>query len=88
YLDDLFCFGETIELHDKSVFTVFRILKRNELYLSLPKINLLPPSYYALGSVLDRKGIKLDPHKVDNILKWKTPSNRQLLMEFIGAVGY
>jgi hypothetical protein len=30
----------------------------------------------------------MDPDKVDAVLKWKTPINRDLLRGFIGSVGY
>ena len=30
----------------------------------------------------------MDPEKVDSVLAWKTPMNRDLLRGFLGAVGY
>lgn len=30
----------------------------------------------------------MDPDKVDTVLKWKVPTNRDLLRGFIGSVGY
>ena len=30
----------------------------------------------------------MDPDKVDNVLSWKTPTNRDLLRGFLGSVGY
>ena len=30
----------------------------------------------------------MDPEKVDDVLVWKTPTNRDLLHGFIGSVGY
>ena len=41
-----------------------------------------------LGHIIDKKGIQMDPHKVDNVLNWKTPTNKDLLRSFIGAVGF
>ena len=41
-----------------------------------------------LGHVIDDKGISMDPHKVDKVLNWKTPSNKDLLRSFIGVVGF
>ena len=41
-----------------------------------------------LGHVIDDKGIRMDPHKVDKVLNWKTPTNKDLLRSFIGAVGF
>ena len=41
-----------------------------------------------LGHVIDHEGIRMDPDKVDKIVSWKTPTNKDLLAGFIGAVGY
>jgi hypothetical protein len=41
-----------------------------------------------LGHVIDEKGISMDPHKVDKVLNWKAPTNKDLLRSFIGAVGF
>jgi hypothetical protein len=30
----------------------------------------------------------MNPKKVDSVLAWKTPTNRDLLRGFLGAVGY
>jgi hypothetical protein len=30
----------------------------------------------------------MDPHKVDQIQNWKTPMNKALLLQFLGAAGY
>jgi len=38
--------------------------------------------------VIDENGIGMDPEKVDRIANWKEPTNKALLMQFNGAVGY
>lgn len=41
-----------------------------------------------LGHVIDDKGIRMDPAKVDQVANWKTPTNKSLVASFIGSVGY
>ena len=41
-----------------------------------------------MGQVVDDDGIRMDPAKVDKILAWKTPMNRDALRSFLGAVGF
>jgi hypothetical protein len=41
-----------------------------------------------LGRIIDERGIHMDPEKVDDVLAWKIPTNRDLLRGFIGSVGY
>ena len=31
-----------------------------------------------LGHVIDNKGILMDPHKMDKVLNWKAPTNKDL----------
>ena len=40
-----------------------------------------------LEHVVDDKGIVMDQHKVEEISHWKTPTNKALLLQFIGAAG-
>lgn len=41
-----------------------------------------------LGCVVNDDGIKIDPHKVDALARWKTPMNRDLLRGFLSSTGY
>ena len=41
-----------------------------------------------LGRIIDDNGIRMDAEKVDSVVNWKVPTNRDLLHGFIGTVGY
>lgn len=41
-----------------------------------------------LGHVIDSKGIRMDPVKVDKVINWKAPTNKSLLASFNGSVSY
>ena len=89
YLDDIIVYSDTLEEHIEHVRLVLDRLRKNRLYLSTPdKLQFFATDLVILGHRLDSKGIRLDPHKVDQIMKWKTPTNRDLLLQFIGAAGY
>src|SRR6202789_4651782 len=64
------------------------ILKKEKLYLSKKKLLFLPEELKILGRIIDASGIRMDPVKVDHVLAWKTPTNRDLLRGFIGSVGF
>jgi hypothetical protein len=64
------------------------ILEREKLYLSEGKLQFLCKELRILGRVVDDEGIRMDPAKVDKILAWKTPTNRDTLRSFLGAVGF
>ncbi|KAF7375484.1 DNA/RNA polymerase [Mycena sanguinolenta] len=88
YLDDIFIYSNTAEEHVEHVKTVIDILRQEKLYLSKSKIDFFVDNVTILGHVIDSEGIKMDPHKVDSILKWPVPTNSSLLGAFIGSVGY
>ncbi|KAJ8481441.1 hypothetical protein ONZ45_g15313 [Pleurotus djamor] len=88
YLDDIIIFSDTLEDHIKHVKIVIDILKKEKLYLAAHKLHFLCKELRVLGRVVDKEGIRMDPDKVDSVLKWKVPTNRTLLRGFLGAVGY
>ena len=88
YLDDVIVYSDTLEDHIKHCMLAMDILRKEKLYLSKKKLRFLPAELTLLGRVIDNDGIRMDPEKVDSVLKWKTPTNRDLLRGFIGSVGY
>ena len=88
YLDDVIIYSDTLEDHIKHCKLAMDILRKEKLYLSKKKIRILPAELNLSGRVIDDNGIRMDPEKVDSVLAWKTPTNRDLLRGFIGSVGY
>jgi RNase H-like domain found in reverse transcriptase/Integrase zinc binding domain len=67
---------------------VIDILKKENFYLSRRKLRFLEKELKVLGHIIDNDGIRMDPTKVDGVLAWKVPTNRDLLRGFLGSVGY
>ena len=88
YLDDIVIYSDTMEEHVKHVKLVMDILQKEKLYLSRSKLRFIAPELKLLGRVVDNEGICMDAEKVDSVLNWKVPTNRDLLRGFIGSVGY
>ena len=88
YLDDIVIYSDTLEEHAKHVKLVLDVLRREELYPSSNKLHFIQPVLKLLGRVIDDQGIRMDPDKVDSVIKWKVPTNCDLLRGFIGSVGY
>ncbi|KAL7284496.1 hypothetical protein ACG7TL_001787 [Trametes sanguinea] len=88
YLDDIIIYSDTLEDHRKHCKLVIDRLRSEELYLSATKLRFLCASMKILGRIVDDEGIRMDPEKVDNVLNWKTPTSKELLRGFLGAVGY
>ena len=88
YLDDIVIYSNTLDEHVKHVKLVIDILRKERLYLSRSKLRFIAPELKLLGRSIDNEGIRMDTEKVDSVLKWKVPTNRDLLRGFIGSVGY
>ena len=88
YLDDVAVYSDTLEEHIAHIKLVIDILKKEKLYLSATKLRFLCREMKILGWIVDDQGIRMDPEKVDNVLSWKVPTNRELLRGFLGSVGY
>jgi hypothetical protein len=88
YLDDIVIYSDTLDKHVKHVKMVLDVLKREKLYLSKGKLHFIQPELKILGHIVDNEGIRMDANKVDSVINWKVPTNRDLLRGFLGSVGY
>lgn len=88
YLDDIIVYSNSLEDHIKHVKIIIDILTEEKLYLSKKKLHFLDPELKILGRIVDDSGIRMDPDKVDSVVAWKTPTNRDLLRGFLGSVGF
>ncbi|OJA13244.1 hypothetical protein AZE42_10318 [Rhizopogon vesiculosus] len=88
YLDDIIIYSNSTEEHVHHVRSIIDTLRNNKFYLSEHKLQFFMTELSILGHVIDDAGIRLDPHKVNKIISWKTPTSKELLMQFIGSVGY
>ena len=88
YLDNIVIYSDMLQDHVKHIIIILDTLKQEKLYLSKKKLHFLCNKVKILGRIIADNGIRMDPEKVDSILKWKTPTNRTLCKGFIGSVGY
>jgi hypothetical protein len=88
YLDNIIIFSDTLEDHVRDIMKVFPILKCEKLYLSPKKMQFFARELAILGHIIDEKGIQMDPNKIDSVSKWKTPTTKDQLASYLGALGY
>lgn len=88
YLDDIIVYSDTLSEHLEHVQIIFDILQRECFYLSEKKCHFLAKEVTILGHVVDDGGIRMDPAKVDEVIKWKTPTSKEMLRAFLGSVGF
>ena len=88
YLDNVIIFSDSVEDHLKHIRIIFGILRKERLFLSPNKMQFFAEELKILKHVVDDNGIHMDPYKVDKVVSWKTPTNKDLLRSFIGAVEF
>jgi hypothetical protein len=88
YLDDILIFSKSWEDHVKHVRKVLDVLKKEKLCLKMSKCEFGKTSLVYLGYIVGGGELKIDPSKVEAIMKWPKPNNVTEVRSFLGAVQY
>lgn len=73
FLGDILIFSSSWEEHVKHVKQVFDVLQKEKLYLKLSKCEFGKTSLLYLGYIVGGGQLKIDPTKIDIIVKWQRP---------------
>ena len=86
YINDLMIFTPTDnqEEHDRIVLEVLRRLRDNDLFVKPEKCHFRVTEVDFLGMIISHDRIKMDPEKVNAILKWPEPTNVKQVCAFLG----
>ena len=86
YIDDLMIFTDmdNQKKHDKIVLEVLKWLRDNDLFVKPEKCCFRVTKVNFLGMIVSHDGIKMDPDKVNAILKWPEPTNVKQVRAFLG----
>jgi len=90
YIDDLMIFTNTDdqEKHDRIVLEVLKCLHNNDLFVKPEKCRFCVTEVDFLGMIVSCDGIKMDPEKVNAILKWPEPMNIKQVHAFLGLSNF
>lgn len=88
YFDDVLCASSNFEEHKRTLREVFLRLRKFNMRARLEKCNLFQVQLRFLGILIDRKGLRPDPAKIDAIVTMPPPSNLAEVKSFIGAVAF
>jgi len=86
YLDDILVYSRTWDEHVCHMKKVLEVLKNEKLYVKLSKCELGKTYLVYLGHIVGNGKLKIDPSKVDTIMKWLEPTNFTEVQCFLGAV--
>ncbi|KAG3092027.1 hypothetical protein PI124_g20690 [Phytophthora idaei] len=90
FYDDIYIFTKSpkIEDHLEALCETLDILQDNKLYVKLSKCVFCADEIPCLGDFVGRKGVRMDPNKVQTIKDWPVPRNKEELHSFLGLTGY
>jgi len=75
YLDDILVYSRTWDEHVCHVKKVLDVLKNENLYVKLSKCEFGKTSLVYLGHIVNNGQLKIDPSKLDVLMKWAEPTN-------------
>lgn len=85
YLDDIVTVSSSFEEHVSLLLNVLQKLKQANLTINIDKCQFFRSQLKYLGYVVDARGLRTDPEKVQAILNFPTPSCRKDLKRFLGT---
>lgn len=88
YLDDIVIWSDTFEDHLQHVEEIFSRMARAKIQLRAPKCNLFQREVKCLGSIVNEKGISMDPKRVKAMQELPVPTNKDMLRSALGTLGY
>jgi hypothetical protein len=88
YLDDIIVFSPDVETHLDRLEQLFVRLRQANLKLKPSKCHFLQSSVEFLGYFVSGNGISTDPHKVEVVQNWPTPTKLREVRSFLGLCSY
>lgn len=88
YLDDVIIISKTFEEHTKLLQRVLDKLTKANLTINLSKCKFFRNQLKYLGYVIDERGLRTDPEKVEAILNFPTPTTRKEVKRFLGTASW
>ncbi|WVZ89497.1 hypothetical protein U9M48_035891 [Paspalum notatum var. saurae] len=79
FIDDILVYSKNEEEHEEHLRTVLTQLREHQLYAKEVSF---------LGHILSKKGVAVDPSKVEDVLNWKQPETVTEIRSFLGLAGY
>jgi hypothetical protein len=88
FLDDILVYSRSKEENQHHLRLVLQVLRENHLYAKLSKCYFYQKKIHYLGHIISKKGIAVDPEKIEAIRGWPTLINVSEVRYFMGLDGY
>eukprot|EP00253_Pinus_taeda_P001707 PITA_01707 len=88
YLDDILIFSKSKEQHLEHLNLVLRTLRKEKQLTNLKKCSFMEEELIYSGFVVSKKGLKMDPEKLQVIWNWLIPRNIFKVRRFHGLASF
>ncbi|KAJ4967924.1 hypothetical protein NE237_014625 [Protea cynaroides] len=88
FIDDILVYSKDKETHVKNLNAALQRLRKEKLYAKFSKCEFWLSEVAFLGHVVSAEGIKVDPSKIEAIVKWEAPKSVSEIRSFLGLAGY
>ncbi|KAJ8356780.1 hypothetical protein SKAU_G00195740 [Synaphobranchus kaupii] len=88
YMDDILCFGSTVEEHNARLQKVMGTIRASGLWLNKEKCKLHQLTLYFLGQVISKDGVTPSPERVSAITNVEPVTNVTELKRLLGMINY
>ncbi|KAG2191693.1 hypothetical protein INT47_006691 [Mucor saturninus] len=88
YIDDLVCFSNDLESHERHCKLVLEALTKNKLPINQEKTYFARNAVYLLGYCISPQGKSIDARRLVNIDSWEKPKTAKAMMKFCGWASY
>ncbi|CAL1405754.1 unnamed protein product [Linum trigynum] len=86
FVDDILVYSRSEEEHREHL-RIIQILRDKRLYAKFSKCDFWMDQVIILGHVVFRRGIEVDPKKVEAVVKWEPLKSVPELQSFLGMEG-
>ena len=88
FIDDILIYSRSKEEHDHHLRIVLVILKEKKFYAKFSKCEFWLSSVAFLGHVVSKKGIMMDPKKIEMVIDWVRPVLVTEIQSLLVIAGY
>ncbi|GJR99850.1 putative reverse transcriptase domain-containing protein [Tanacetum coccineum] len=88
FIDDILIYSKNEKEHEEHLKVILELLKKEKLYAKFSKCKFWILKVQFLEHVIDRRGIHVDPAKIESIKDWASPKTPTKIRQFLGLAGY